>query len=98
MKQTPQQIARQIAEAGCMLEDEEEWRGVTYAAAQAIRNERRGAVYLSPGEIRAALEAISQMTSGNGYEFAEWQAQTCGTHSEWRALLRAEAKLKEAIR
>jgi hypothetical protein len=55
-------------------------------------------ITLTAGEARAALEAISQMTSGNGYSYSEWRSQTHGTYGEWQALRRAEKKIIEAFR
>lgn len=49
-------------------------------------------------EAREALNAIGQMTDGNARCFEEWNKQTCGNRHEWNALLRAEAKLREALR
>lgn len=48
------------------------------------------------GEAKALLRAVSQMTGGNGYDFEEWVKCTSGKHQEWDALLRGEAKLREA--
>lgn len=59
---------------------------------------KRIVVTLSDAEARAALDAIGQMTQGNANSFTEWQSQTHGSHAEWLALLRAEAKLTEARR
>jgi hypothetical protein len=53
-------------------------------------------IRLTDAERRAALDAIGQMTDGNARDFSEWRQQTSGHISEWRALLRAEAKLDRA--
>lgn len=58
---------------------------------------RETAVKLSPAEARAAFSAISQMTDGNARDFTEWRKSTSGTKAEWLALLRAEAKIYEAM-
>ena len=50
----------------------------------------------SRSEASAVLKAVGQMTGGNSYDFEEWKKSTSGTHTEWNALLRAEAKLREA--
>jgi hypothetical protein len=53
---------------------------------------------LTPAEIEAALNAISQMTNGNARDFSEWKLATHSTRAEWNALLRAEEKLEAARR
>lgn len=58
---------------------------------------RRGAVFLTKGEAKAALQAIGQMTDGNARDYGEWTSQTHGTVSQWRALLRAEAKIAASV-
>ena len=45
-------------------------------------------------ERNAVVQAIGQMTDGNARDFGEWKSQTHGTAAEWRALLRAEARLR----
>lgn len=95
-RSSPTEIGQDIAEAGAMIGEER--LAVARAAAQAIRDERRGAVWLTKGEARAVLDAISEMTDGNARDFAEWNRQTHRPHSVWRALLRAEAKIVEVIR
>lgn len=55
------------------------------------------AMRLTDAELRAAIHAISQMTDGNARDFEEWRLGTSGTYVEWKALLRAEAKLKDAL-
>jgi hypothetical protein len=92
LQRSPVEIGEAIADAGALIGDER--IGVLRATAAAIKNERRGAVYLTRPEARAALEAISQMTSGNARSFVEWRSQTSGTLADWRALLRAEAKIQ----
>lgn len=54
----------------------------------AYGNER-----LTLAETKAALNAIGQMTGGNGHDFDEWRSQTSGDREEWDALRRAEEKL-----
>jgi hypothetical protein len=54
-------------------------------------------ITLSTAEIKAALEAISQMTDGNNRDYDEWRQQTHLSHAAWRALLRIETKLQEAL-
>lgn len=95
-KQTAKQIGEEIAEAGALIEGERD--AVVSAAAAAIRAARKDAVYLTKVEIAAALEAMSQMTSGNAYDFELWKEQTHGTRHEWKALKRAEEKLLAAKR
>lgn len=53
---------------------------------------------LTSAEARAALEAISQMTDGNGRDFSEWRLQTHGSHPRWLALLRAERKIMALLK
>lgn len=53
---------------------------------------------LTDAEIRAALEAISQMTDGNARDYREWRLQTGGHYATWLALLRAERKLREELK
>jgi hypothetical protein len=52
---------------------------------------------LTTDEIKAALEAIGQMTSRNGYSFGSWQVQTSGTRQEWQSLLNVELELGKAL-
>ena len=59
---------------------------------------REKTIMLSPGEAKAALAAISEMTDGNARDFDEWRMQTHGTKNQWLALLRAEAKIAEAAK
>ncbi len=96
-KQKPKDIGQEIADAGALLHDTDEFKGVANAAARAIRAERKGAIFLTKGEAKAALNAVGQMTGGNTYDFYEWRSQTSGTRSEWRALLNAEAKIKALL-
>ena len=53
---------------------------------------------LTKEEAKAAVQAISQMTLGNNYDFHEWKLRTHGTRAEWLALLRAEAKLQRIMK
>lgn len=54
-------------------------------------------VRLSDAELRAAIDAISQMTDGNARDYGEWKLCTGGSYAEWQALLRAQEKLQEAL-
>jgi hypothetical protein len=53
---------------------------------------------LTRAEAEALIEAVSQMTGGNAYDYASWKECTSGTRKEWRALLRGEAKLIEFVK
>ena len=92
MIRKPKEIADEIADAGALIQCAER-QAVVSAAAAAIRAARKGAVYLTPAELTAALEAIGQMTSGNAHDFDSWKEQTHGTRRQWQALLNAEEKL-----
>lgn len=96
-RKKPHDIGKEIADAGALLHETHEFKGVASAAARAIREERRGAICLTKGEAKAALDAISQMTFGNARDYSEWKSQTHGTRSQWEALLRAEAKISILI-
>lgn len=91
------EIGKEIANAGALIHETDEFRAVTRAAAAAIRAERKGAVVLTKAEVRAALAAIGQMTYGNARDFYEWKLSTGGTKREWRALLAAEKKIARLL-
>lgn len=92
----PGDIARDIADAASLIDLE--YTTIVRSVSKVIREERRGVVRLTAAEIRAALAAISQMTHGNARDYSAWREQTHRTYAEWQALLRAEAKLTDAIR
>jgi len=94
---SPREIASDVADAGALLADAAETRAIKAAVAEAIRKERKGAIRLTVAEAKAALEAIGQMTQGNGYSFKEWHSQTSEPRRVWDALLRAEQKLRGCL-
>jgi hypothetical protein len=55
-------------------------------------------VPLTKGEAAQLLEAVGQMTDGNARDFDEWRKQTHGSHAQWRALLKGEHKLAQAVK
>ncbi len=97
MKQDPKEIGLEIADAGALLHGTDEFKAIANLATRVIRAERKGAIFLTKAEAKAALDAIGQMTGGNTYDFCEWKSQTSGTMRQWLALLRAETKIASAL-
>lgn len=91
---------RALREAAAMrLAGEVDRRETNASALESAAGKLNGqAIWLpfTKGEAKALLRAVSQMTGGNGYDFDEWVKCTSGRHQEWDALLRGEAKLREA--
>lgn len=92
------------AALGLALAGEEEpaWGRGAHKAMESAQDKLHAAgadvwLAVSPGEAKAGLEAISQMTDGNARSFDEWRQQTHGTHAQWKALLRLEAKLRNVV-